>query len=60
VLRADACELLVVFLSHDECMKQIYSVDDGKFIHVFTGVDSVTSYRGQLFLKWGFVPAGKK
>ena len=37
LIRSDACELVVVFLSHDDCMKQIYSVDDGRFVDVFTG-----------------------
>jgi hypothetical protein len=38
LLRADACELLVVFLSHDDCMKEIYNVKNGKFLDTFTGL----------------------
>ena len=41
LLRADACELLVVILSHDDCMKEIFNVKNGKFIDTFSGNSKV-------------------
>ncbi len=35
--RGDACDLLVLILSHDESMKHIYSTDNGKFQQTFLG-----------------------
>ena len=41
LLRSDASELLVVFLSHDDCMKEIFGVDGGKFVNTFIGNDAL-------------------
>lgn len=34
-LRSDACDLVVLILSHDESMQHLYKVDDGKFVKTF-------------------------
>ena len=35
--RSDACDLLVLILSHDASMKHIYTTDNGKFMQTFLG-----------------------
>ena len=33
--RANACDLIVLVLSHDESMKYLYSIEEGKYVNVF-------------------------
>ena len=35
--RSDACDLLVLILSHDKSMKHIYTADNGKYLQTFLG-----------------------
>ncbi len=35
--RSDACDLLVLILSHDACMRHLYATEDGKFLQTFLG-----------------------